>query len=501
MSWFRRTILSDLEKESQRNHLLFFIMICCFLLGMAALLHYGYIFTHPQGTVYWGFSIPMMLVGIGLLFVKKAEHVYKYIMTSFLLAMSFVLMYAFNTTPAMFHMIYVTMVVAAIYFNGRLIWYLGSISIAFTIVAFSLWPELFFLYTKPKEMPNFVLYLLMITIALWGITRIGQTLLQGVNKERIESQMKAAELEKTQQLIDTTVRQLQSNFMILKGNVTTSSNTSHEIKQAFQEVAIGASTQAETMSKSVELLGTIEHSIDDLIQQITTASGSVGESLGVSKISVEKIQTFAESMNTMNQIVQESGRVIRDLSEQTTQINEIVEVITGIASQTSLLALNANIEAARAGEHGRGFTVVANEVLKLAEQSQSSAGRIQNILKEFSNKTLKVEQQVAKGESVQGECNQMLMDVLSNVNNLGEFIKSIDSLMKNIVDRQVEFQQNTSKIVQEVSHAASVTEQTSAATEQVLASVEEETTRIQHSVEALSSVDGEVNKLESILQK
>ncbi|KAA0548405.1 DUF4077 domain-containing protein [Bacillus sp. BGMRC 2118] len=500
MQWLKNKCFSNLELESQKNNLFMFIIISAFFLGMGALGYYGYLFS-SRAIPFWSVSVVIFVLGISLSYVEKAVPIYKYMMAILLLAMTYIMIHTFPETPAVYHLIYFTFAASLIYLNERLILMLGVVSLVVTMILFNTFHEQFFAYTTPGEGINFAIFLITIVVAMWGVTRIGKTLLSRLDQEKKEVLEKAKTLEETQKLLEASVEQLRQKLTVLTGNVHTSNESMSEINTAFQEVATSAQSQSEMMNNSVDLLTGLEANMVELISQVKEASSSIHASLTVSKTSEETLGGFDQNMTSLNEVMQESGQVIRELTEQTKKVNDIVDVITGISKQTSLLALNANIEAARAGEHGKGFAVVANEVWKLADESNRSAGMIQDILTDFSHRASVVEEQIKKGEQVQQESNEMLLHLRENMQSLGDFILSIDQLMAEIVQHQETSKSQSSTVVSDVTNVTSLIQETSASTEQVLASVEQEVKRNETSLEALQTVARRVSELEKILRK
>ncbi|KEO81812.1 DUF4077 domain-containing protein [Tumebacillus flagellatus] len=499
--WVKERCFSGLERIERRNSLLMFIIWFSYALGIVeiAVSAPNSMFDMPY-PIYLIGGFLLTITGSVLSNIKKFREAFKFVIMTLLVGMTGLLFYLFNEHAPIYQMLYFVLGVSVLYLNGKLIWYTWGISSGLTVLGYTVWHDFMFVKSSTGEMGTELLFLFITNLALWGVASIGRTLMGRLYHEGEATKAQALELKRTQEMIVETVAELKANFGLLEQNMGISRQSSAEIRHAFQEVAVGTQSQAESMTHSMMELQTMENAMKELVHQVRDAATNVNESHELSQSSVATIQQFQKHMQTLDGVIAQSVSVIRELREQANHINEIVEAITGISNQTSLLALNANIEAARAGEHGRGFAIVADEVRKLADQSQTSAKRIQDILARIYEQAITVEEQVLRGESVQTENGKMLGTVLTNVANLGEFITSIDELMKRLLQRQTQFAHQALQVVEEVTVASSVTEETSAATEQVLASVEDEGTRLQESMQALANVSKQVERLAELLE-
>lgn len=174
---------------------------------------------------------------------------------------------------------------------------------------------------------------------------------------------------------------------VLSANMQEATDSYNNVASSMQEIASGADLQVQ---KAKESTITIEE-MSIGIQRIAMTSNEISES---SILASEEAERGNEStnksvaqMNAISKAVNQSAASVKLLGEHSNKIEEIVGIITGIASQTNLLALNAAIEAARAGEAGSGFAVVADEVRKLAEQSEASAREISTLISHIQHDT------------------------------------------------------------------------------------------------------------------
>lgn len=280
----------------------------------------------------------------------------------------------------------------------------------------------------------------------------------------------AEKMQKSMNEVRDAAEKLTSSSQNLAAVSEETTAQSDEVTEAISQVATGAQSQADHLQECTLLLSDVTGYIketasisDEIASDAIQAEndGKAGSSI------VHQLNTHSENFLELAQsLISE----IQDASNQSKQINSIVETIQEIAGSTDLLALNAAIESARAGEAGRGFSVVASEVRKLAERSKNEALRIQQLVKSMTNQmellskeTVRFEQyRVDQVESVQ-QTEKAFSSIIQNVSQINGRISQV----KSAIGRVESANENLSEKLFEVS---AISEESVATSEQVSAS-------------------------------
>jgi methyl-accepting chemotaxis protein len=278
-------------------------------------------------------------------------------------------------------------------------------------------------------------------------------------------------------------------------------NVSTQVAQSINEVASGADNQAasvENINHRIQSLAKDIEKLKDSNQEVETLADQMEDAAAGGKIEMDKV---SKQMQKIRNAIQEVAAGISNLESISDEIDEILNIINNIAEQTNLLALNAAIEAARAGEAGRGFSVVADEIRELAEESVSSAGEIRKLVEDVKSETKTASvrmtegiNEIQNGEEVVGSAENSFADIEQKIKNAAA---GIDSSIKIVAD----VDRYSEEIVGEVSEIASISEQTSANTEEVAAASEEQNASIEEIISLADSLAEMSANLNSLVNK
>jgi twitching motility protein PilJ len=261
----------------------------------------------------------------------------------------------------------------------------------------------------------------------------------------------------------------------LVGRINSTAESVNNASTQARDIATRLLTASESQSR--EIRGTGEKVLL-MAQQINEVSNGAGESAKVARTSLEAAERGQRAaynqiagMNEIREHIQETAKRIKRLGESSQEIGEIVELITDITEQTNVLALNAAIQAASAGEAGRGFSVVAEEVQRLADRSAEAAKQIGALVRTIQTDTQdavtameRSTQGVVEGTKLSDAAGTALADI-------GRVSRQLAELIERIAQTTSEQASSAGGVAVSIERILAVTEQTSQGTRQTAQSI------------------------------
>lgn len=272
------------------------------------------------------------------------------------------------------------------------------------------------------------------------------------------------------------------------------------ISAAIQEVAAGAEIQGKSSEENALAMDEVAKGSKQIAESATLVKKSAEETRVLAEQGNQSIQKAIVQMNLIETEAKNTADSIEKLEKRSGEIGNIIELITNIADQTNLLALNAAIEAARAGEAGKGFAVVADEVRKLAEESRKSANQIVELIKEIQKETDTAyteinasTKEVSNGKILIHKADEVFQQIKKAVDQVNDQIIEVSAFSEQISASTEQVTSSIKHLSHYAKEASEQSQQVAASSEEQLASIEE----ITASSESLSRLAQDLHDLTS----
>jgi len=299
------------------------------------------------------------------------------------------------------------------------------------------------------------------------------------------------------QQVSKTVEEVSAGSEEMNAASDQTAQGAQQVSTSITQLAAGSQEQAHSVADSLEHVNKMNKAVqkisenaDNVVKMAGSVETNAKDGCGQSEKAVNKI-------NQIKDTAAKTSKTANKLSKLSSDIEQIVDLIKGIAGQTNLLALNAAIEAARAGEHGKGFAVVADEVKKLAGQSAEATEKITGMVKEIQSETGNVVvemdasiKEIEEGVTVIENVGYSLTEILTVANNVNVQAGEVSKF-------SVTLAQDSDSIVKMMENVSSITEESAASSEEIASITQEQTA----SIEEINASSQALARLAENLQK
>ena len=276
--------------------------------------------------------------------------------------------------------------------------------------------------------------------------------------------------DETGQLLNSMNNMVANLKKLIAGIKETSSNmasASEQLSASSEEMSKGVVSQSDRSTQIASAAHEMSQTVVEIARNASSIAVSASGTANVAKEGEHIVDKSVSEVKDIAATVSESSKVMVSLGERSRQIGDIIRVISEIADQTNLLALNAAIEAARAGEQGKGFAVVADEVRKLAERTAKATSEIGSMIGAIQEEVQKsvtsmdeVSKMVGTGVEFSTQTGEALHKIVSSVSELQMMVQQIASATE-------EMSATSEQISGDIMAVANVSKETSTGSEQI----------------------------------
>jgi len=327
------------------------------------------------------------------------------------------------------------------------------------------------------------------TVAVASRDELG-TLAEGFNKM-------VADLRALVQHVNGLAEGLAASSEELSASAEQAAQAAGQVATTITDVAGGAGKQLEAVSVAATAVGRMSADVRQMADDARASAELAGRAAQTAAAGGVSVESAVSQIAAIKATVDDSAAVVMKLGEQSREIGQIIDTISGIAGQTNLLALNAAIEAARAGEQGRGFAVVAEEVRKLAEQSEQAAAQIASLIGSIQEDTAQAVAAMAKGTREVGEGAEKVTAAGEAFRNINGLVNDVSGRAYGIAAAVGRLAEGSEQTVQAVGGIEAISRDTMGQTETVSAATEEQSA----SMEEIASSSRELAKLAAELRE
>ncbi len=294
---------------------------------------------------------------------------------------------------------------------------------------------------------------------------------------------------------------LKEQFYTVRVSVENSVSDNHSVKDTIGQIVVAIDDVAQQTQQANENFSAFADELSMVAGRMERMNEVAAAAVSQCYDGMETVELLSRKIDQSRELQNATYETASSLSQKSISIDGISKTISEIASQTSLLALNASIEAARAGEMGKGFAVVADEIGGLAAQTASATGDINHIISEIQSEIKNVSQQIGKIQETTTDCMSTMSDtrgvfqrISDNISDMGDDINELENAVENL-------NHNKDGIVDKFSNISSETQELTAASQEVNERVENQSAEIDRINGSMSELNEVVKRLNSIIEE